>query len=718
MVLDLGWTSLYPIQEDAIRCFLDHSSDFILAAPTSGGKTEAVFLPMLSHLVNTPAMAGCSVRVVAISPLKALINDQFARLFKMCKPLGIAVNRWHGDVDIEAKRQLRERPSGILIITPESLESLFINNPHYIPKMFHALEFVIVDELHALLDCERGMHVRSLLSRLTTAISHRPRCFGLSATLGDPGAVRFFLNQDNPESVRVISDRSTARRISVEIISMTESNPEEAESGGAAGKCSAKSGTLVRIAEDLREVFSDGSYLVFANSRRTVEELGDRFHGDCQLAADDEPAVVLHHGSLSARLRKRTESMLKSGKPTRALCTSSLELGIDIGAVEAVAQIDPTWRVSSLVQRLGRSGRKPGSTSRLRLYVRIPPMDGSACLVDLLYPPLLQAVAMLRLLFDGWLEPVGTDRMHLSTLVHQILSILKETGGGTPLALYESLCGRGPFRRVSPEEFAVLLQGLHGHKLIEQDTSGIIFLGLAGERVTSAPSFYAAFCTPVELVVRFGARELGRLPASFALKEGECLLLNGRRWTIDSVAWKSKSVWVSPAVIKKAPVFVGGVGEVHDRVFQEMRRVLLGDDEPEWLDENSLECLRAARCAAIQAELGETNLLELEDGVQWFPWVGTRTMKTLQLWAKHTGLECRKDSLSLVVEDISRRELKGYLARLAHDDFSAVELARLMKNKTAERFDNYVDEALLDKANSVDRLDLPAARQAARRTVS
>jgi hypothetical protein len=145
--------------------------------------------------------------------------------------------------------------------------------------------------------------------------------------------------------------------------------------------------------------------------------------------------------------------MLKSGQPTRALCTSSLELGIDIGAVDAVAQIDPTWSVASMVQRLGRSGRKIGATSKLRLYVRIQPQERQVCFVELLYPSLLQAVSMVRLLLAGWLESANPQHLHLSTLVHQILSVLKEMGGQDALALYQILCRQGAFRCVEPADF-------------------------------------------------------------------------------------------------------------------------------------------------------------------------------------------------------------------------------------------------------------------------
>ncbi len=725
VVLDRGWSCLYPIQEDAIRHFLQQDSDFVVAAPTSGGKTEAIFLPLLSELVRRPIGKLASVRVLCISPLKALINDQFARLSNLCEPLGIAVHRWHGDVDSETKRRLRERPCGILFITPESVESCFLNYSHQVQHMFQNLEYVVLDEVHTLLETERGMHIKSLLARLEAAIQRRPRRFGLSATLGDPFAARSFLNAQNPDSVHIITDRSTARPIEIEVVTVsgnadpeTTPNPTGVAGGNPNPKNNGTTGPLATIAEDIRRTFQDGSYLIFANSRRLVEELGDYFLDEGELASDAEPAVVLHHGSLSARVRRQTESMLKSGAPTRAFCTSSLELGIDIGAVEAVAQIDPTWSVASMVQRLGRSGRTPGSTSQLRLYVRAPVLTAQSSLVDLLCPALLQSVAMVNLLLAGWLEPAAADRMHLSTLVHQIFSVLKQTGGQTALELYRTLCRQGPFCKVLPADFKCLLQGLRTHDLLNQNADGDVFLSLPAERIVSAPGFYAAFSTPVELSVRCGAKELGRLPVSFALKEGECLLLNGRRWLIESIDWIARSVWVSPTATKQPPLFLGGTGEINDRILEEMRSVLIGAEEPDWLDATSINLLRSARETACRVGLQESGLLDLDEGVQWFPWVGTRTMRTLQLWAKKNGDRCAKDALSLNFRGLSKGDLEQRLTELVNEGVEALELAALMPSKQVERFDHFVEEQLLNRANAIDRLDVRGAREAARATLN
>lgn len=716
LVLNLGWRDLYPIQKNAIREFAASKSDLIICAPTAGGKSEAAYLPLVSDILARGLTGYKSVCALVVSPLRALINDQYIRLAAFCESLGVPVHRWHGDVAMETKRRLRDRPSGILLVTPESLESLHGNYAHRIVPMFCDLQYVVIDELHAVLENERGAHVRSLLSRVYTAIGRRPRILALSATLGDPLAARSFLNADHPDSVKVIADRSTARAIAVQVVSFTDQDEDEDAPINEDDEHGCK-GILGKISEDLRNAFEEGSVLIFANSRRKVEELGDLFRGEKTRKSANQPAVALHHGSLSAPLRKTTETLLKSGHPTRAFCTSSLELGIDIGAIDSVAQIDAPWSVASLAQRLGRSGRKLGSTSKLRLYVRLPSLGRDPSLVDLLHPQLLRSITVVRLLLSGWLEPTRPDRVHLSTLTHQILSVLKEKGSQTALALYDALCRRGPFRRVEPADFKVLLIGLGKHDLIAQDDGGAIFLGTKGESITAAPSFYAAFATPIELTVRWGAKELGRLPATELAKQGQCLLLDGRRWLIKSVDWKSKTIWVSPTEIRKATLFLGGGGEIHDRIIAEMRNVLLEADEPSWLDATSLGFLQSARAVAREAGLDKTQLLELDEGIQWFPWVGSRTAKTLCLWGQAVGLDCAKDQLSLTFQDISLEHLEAHLADLAEHGTNPLKLAQLMPSKHMERFDVYLDEQLLDKANANDRLDVASARAAARHVI-
>lgn len=713
-VLTLGWQALNPLQEKAIPLIIQEMRDAIICAPTSGGKTEAVFLPVLSHLVRSPAH---SFQVLYVSPLKALINDQFDRLTSLCRSLNIPVHKWHGDVDDAKKRKFRKQPRGILLITPESLESNFLNFGNLVPSLYRHLNYVIIDELHAILDNERGIHLRSLLSRLFDAIGSRPRCFALSATLADPHASKVFINPEAAESVVIIQDLSNRRQIKVKVKTFSASSGAAEEGyGESGGRCTLD--TLGKIAQDILQNFQDSSNLIFANNRKTVELLADYLRHREQTLAESSAEFALHHGSLSAQVRHKTEMALKSGLPTNALCTSSLELGIDIGAIAAVAQIDPTWSVTALVQRLGRSGRRGDQPSVLRLYVRSEWPDEKSGLDGLLFPRLLHGVASINLLLAGWLEPSTPPRMHLSTLTHQVLSKLKEFGALPAIDIYKSLCQRGPFRRVTSTDFATLLRGLCREALIEQTPEGDIVLGLTGERITSAPDFYAAFATHLEFSVRHMARHIGKLPVSFGIKPGECMILNGRRWLIEAINWRCRTIWVTPSKGRKAPVFRGEGGELHSEIFAEMRRLLRGNQRPTWLDPEGQEQLGVAREAAERIGLLERDVVDGEGEIHWFPWVGTRASMTLALWAKHQNLECSKDFLSLKYPGLSMSKFESHLKKLIERDVDPFELAALFPTKQFERFDSYINEALLIKANAIDRLDLIAAKQAAHLALS
>lgn len=303
--------------------------------------------------------------------------------------------------------------------------------------------------------------------------------------------------------------------------------------------------------------------------------------------------------------------------------------------------------------------------------------------------------------------------MHLSTLSHQVLSMLKEAGGLPALELYQSLCQRGPFRRVTPADFGHLLKSLCREQLIDQEPLGAIILGLVGEKITSAPEFYAAFSTPRELSVRHGSRHIGKLPLNFGIKVGECLMLSAKRWLIEAIEWKSRTIWVQPTDIKKPPVFLGDGGVIHARVFAEMSRVLRETGEPEWLDAEGKELLRAARRTAERVGLTRTDVLDGDGQVQWFPWAGTRGSLTLWLWAQKQGIGCSRDFLSLTYPRLSMADFRQHLRVLAEGDVNPIDLAVLLSTKRYERFDAFIDEALLNKANASDRLDLTTARHAA-----
>ena len=689
-----GWDGLRPIQSQAVEVIFSSQEDLIVSAPTSGGKTEAAFLPVLSQVLDVKTD---SFQVLYVGPLKALINDQYARLCKMLEGTGLPVHRWHGDVDDHRKRLLRRNPGGVLLITPESMESSLINFGYRARQLYGNLQFIVIDELHSFIESERGMHLRSLLSRIAQITGRRTRIIALSATLGDMVSAQEFLNMDSPETVRVIQEGATPEReVHLKTILIDET---VGQSGGGIDP-------LGRIAQSIHEEFANSTNLVFANSRRTVEALALRLK---QLSGTLND-YRLHHGSLSRQIRMLTESALKSDEPVSAICTSTLELGIDIGAIEAVAQIDPPSTVSSLVQRVGRAGRRRGNCPVLHFYIRSSIRNREAKLTDLLFPELLRGIAMVRLMENGWLEPQNPQRRHLSTLIHQVLSVLKQNGGLPERCIRETLSLAGPFRRACQRDFAMLLSGLETHGLVNVDLEGYYVLSLLGERITSRPDFYAAFASPIELSVRNGSEEIGKVPTGFGLKEGDCILLDARRWEVQEIDWKKRIMWVTATRHAKPPVFLSDTGDVHARVHQEMRAVLRSTTVPPWLDEESIGLLHSARNAALHAGLLDSDVLVSDSGIEWFPWAGSCALRTLGLWAQLVKPDVRASSLSLCYPGMTLNDFQTHLSGLRQVD--PLSLARLLPDRERQKFDKYVHPELLDRANAEDRLDLAAALEA------
>ncbi len=743
-IWSMGWKELRPIQAQAIQSILQGDKHLIICAQTAGGKTEAAFLPIISKIAQNPQP---SVQAIYVGPLKALINDQFARLEDLCRHMEIAVHRWHGDVPVNQKKKFRESPSGILLITPESLESNFINHGTHVARIYRNIEFVVIDELHSFLDNVRGVHLRSLLHRLSAATSRSPRMVGLSATLGDPDNGKVFLAPDDADAVQLIEDNAGKRNVKFGIKSYLKL-PSEEEGGKRLDPKQAlqvvesmdatsffQQGTLEmvplpreqedsqideldEIAEDILHHLSQSTNLVFFNDKRTLEIVADRLHQKVKQRRLPIDPFVVHHGSVSKELRECAEEELKNPGATTALCSSTLEMGIDIGSVRAIGQVDPPWSVSSLVQRLGRSGRREGESAIMRFYIRESSPQPGSKLDNLLYPVLLKGIALARLMIAKWLEPADMDRMHLSTLIHQILSCLKQTGGMMAAHLYGILCQRGSFRQLSTDQFSLLLRGLAKNNLVEQTPQGELILALLGERITSSFDFYASFVANEEFSIRYGAEEIGKLPADAIPPAGETIILGGKRWKVEQVISISKVVEVTLSRGGKPPIFSGSGGEIHSRIFREMRAVLHDQDEPAYLDENSKILLQAARRFAAIIGLTKSDVLFKPKAVQWFPWIGTRGFRTLLLHAQAAGLECIPGQLSLTYPSINHEQFHRHLRSIADGYLRGDELAAHFQIKTFEKFDPFIPEDLLNFANGHDRLDIEGARQVAAETLT
>ncbi|MEZ0256990.1 MAG: DEAD/DEAH box helicase [Chthoniobacter sp.] len=743
-IFQQGWKDLHHIQVESINALLGGDGHLLISAQTAAGKTEAAFLPIISRLAENPRP---SVQALYIGPLVALINDQFSRLETLCQQMEVPVHRWHGAASGTEKRRLRDAPGGILLITPESLESNFINYGIHLRRIYAELEFVVIDELHSFLSNVRGVHLRSLLARLSAKTGRKPRVVGLSATLGDPTGARAFLAPDAPETVRIITGTGD-QALKFGIKAFLQGNGSGKENFQRADPCAALAATsaltteqlctphplekwknsvelsipgideLDEIAADILQTCADGTNLVFGNAKQGLEILADRLHGLCKSRNLPRDPFYVHHGSLSKEVREETEAILKSGRPATALCSSTLEMGIDIGSVRRVAQLDPPWSVASMRQRLGRSGRRPGEVAVMRVYTRDESPHAGSTLTDLLFPNLLRAIALARLMFAKWLEPHEGNRLELSTLVHQILSCLRETGGRPAKALFVSLVQQGAFRNLDEGMFLRVLRSLGAGELIEQMATGEIILAPAGERVTADRDFYAAFASSEEFAVRHESEEIGKLQSTLVPPVGDNLILAGRRWVAMLVDSTAKIVWVQPAKGGKAPVFRGAAGEIHTRIVEEMATTLIDRDEPVYLDSDARTLLKAARETAERAGLLTNGYVIRGESLQWFPWLGTRGLLTLELHARCDGFAVERDALSITYKRTDAARWRHHLESITNDERSALILAQKMEVKTFDKFDGTLAEALLDEVNARDRLDLPTAKLRAEQTIS
>ncbi len=692
-----NWTHLRDLQEQAIAPIQAAERDVILAAATASGKTEAAFLPILSRLAERKPQPGFGV--LCVSPLKALINDQYDRLGLMGEATGIPIHRWHGDVAQNRKTTALRNPSGVLLITPESLEALFVRRGLEVPGLFAGLAYVVVDELHAFMGDERGRQLQSLLHRVDLAIRRSCPRIALSATLGDMRQAAEYLRPGDGERAVIIEGSGDTSELRMQLRGYVEEAPDDDTNQPSA---------VEAIADHLYQHLRGHDNLAFANSRAFVELLSDRLRLRCE--ADKVPIEFFpHHGNLSRELRESVEAALGSNRPTTAVCTSTLELGIDVGSVHSIAQIGPPPSVASLRQRLGRSGRRAGEAAILRMYVTEPPTTGDDRADVALRLKLVQSIAMVDLLLDRWYEPPGEQALHLSTLVQQVLSMIAQHGGARANQLFSVLCAHGPFRRVTPALFGDLLRCLGKGDVLHQSSDGTLMLGPVGERLTGHYSFYAAFATQDEYRLVCGGSSLGTLPVTYAVMPGMHLVFAGKRWKVLAVEQSEKRITVEAGPAGTAPSFGTSVGGLHTRVVQQMKGVYERDDAPGYLDARANTLLSQGRRQYAALKLADRALVPAGEDTLLFPWLGSRALDALALALAHSGVAPERYPIHLSVPT-SAADLKARLRLLARRDPSdPAVLADLAQNKATEKHHRLLSDDLLSADYASSHLDVAEA---------
>ncbi len=628
-----GWENLRANQVAAADVIFNTDENLLLTASTASGKTEAAFFPIITLFSeDPPASVGC----LYIAPLKALINDQFQRLSELCAEADIPVWHWHGDVAQSHKERLMKRPSGILQITPESLEALLLHRHAAIPKLFHDLRFVVIDELHSLLRGDRGGQTLCLLERLGALAGVKPRRIGLSATMGDPETAGRFLSAGTGRQTLIprLDAKGSTWRISMEhfyvkdaqaagdkeipdALPVLEEKTDAAPAGADPG--------LGYIFEHTR----GKKCLVFVNSREECEAVTTSLRGYCE-RNHERDRFLIHHGNLSASYRETAECIMKDeSQYVTTVTTSTLELGIDIGRLERAFQIDAPWTVSSFLQRMGRTGRRE-APPEMWFVMREDEPEPRAMLPSTIPWKLLQGAALVQLyLEERFVEPARFDRLPYSLLYHQTMSILASSGELSPAALAEKVLSLSYFHRVTQEDLRVLLRHLLEEDHIQRTEQGGLILGLAGERVVNSYRFYGVFQESEEYTVRDEAQELGTVVSPPPI--GEKLAIAGHVWRVLDIDHKRHLVYCEQ-VRGHVPAYFGECpGDLHTKVLERMRQVLREEKRYPYLMKNAVARLTQARETARRSGAAEKTLLNL-GGNMWclLPWLGTYAFLALE----------------------------------------------------------------------------------------
>jgi ATP-dependent Lhr-like helicase len=708
-----GWEGLRDVQERSIPLLLRGERDLIIMAATAGGKTEAAFLPIVSRLASEPPSPGGGFQAVYVSPMRALINDQFGRMESLCADLDIEVTKWHGDVSESVKARSRKNPSGILLITPESLEALLVRRGKEVARLFRGLSYVVIDEMHVFLGDPRGKQLQSILHRIDLAAQARPARVGLSATLADEEAARVFLRPLEPIRVDVLPPGPGGPQIKLQLRGYVR----PANFRHRPRSASQKEDEVVpedpadtALARHLFETHRGHRSLIFAGARGKVESVTVRL-AEMTEAVGVPEEFFAHHGNLSREYREHAERRMKDrSRPASIVCTTTLELGIDVGDIEAVAQLGPGHNVSGMRQRLGRSGRRPGQSAVMRVYITETELTDTSHPLDALRAQTVQAIAMLNLMLRKWNEPPEPGRLHLSTLLHQIMALVGQHGGISVPEAWDILIRGGTFTGVDLALFKGLLRRMGDPEvgLLEQAKDGTLLPGPTGERLLESRDIFAVFMTPQDYkVIAEGGRAIGQVPGTNPFLPGQMLILAGRRWRIVDVDAQRHELSVRPARGGSPPIFGGDPQPPADGVVEEMRRVWEDLSIPAYLDSASKQFLVEAREAYDRMRLRHSDVARYDGKILLFPWVGERKQQALILALSRADLAPEQLGIAIGVDAKHEGALVSTLSSLAAGPPpDAVELANLVKNKIVEKFDAFLGDDLLQLAWARDRLDV------------
>lgn len=723
-IYQAGWKGLRPVQTAAAAAIFDTQDNVLLTSSTASGKTEAAFFPILTLLDQQPSQ---SVGCLYIAPLKALINDQYDRLTTLCEGTGINIWRWHGDVSRTQKRKLLRHPSGVLQITPESLEAILLRKHSLVPRLFGDLRFVVIDELHSFLRSDRGAQCFCLIERLQRLADVHPRRIGLSATIGDPRLAAQFLGANSGRKTVVPRFQQTPQVWRLSMEHFFNQSPQATAGTSLAGK----PGKVLAPATDhapglanpgLGYIFDHTrghKCLVFTNSREECEAVCQSLREYCG-AVHESDRFLIHHGNLSPAVRQSAEDAMKDDESLTTTCaTATLELGIDVGRMERAFHLDAPFTVSGFLQRMGRTGRR-GQPPEMWFVMREDHVESRALLPERIPWSLLQGIALVQLYAERhWVEPPRPGRLPYSLLYHQTMSTLASGGEMSPAELASRVLTLAAFRNVSQNDYRELLLHLIKTDQIERTEGGGLIVGLAGERVVNNYEFFAVFQENVEYTVRSGSQELGTIVAP--PPAGEKIAIAGHVWIVEEVDRQRHEVYCH-MVKGHIPAYFGDVpGDIDPVILRRMRDVLREKTVYPYLGNNAIARLEQVRRVAWAAQLDRRELVRM-GGNMWclFPWTGTYGFLALERLLKikcagRLGLahfqSVRPYYMTFQMR-VSPQEFAQITREEAFKDFDPLDLVYPNEVPDFDKYDSYLPDSLVRKEFARAVLDRKAMREA------
>jgi len=699
------WNEIRPIQVAACDIIFNTEDHLLLTSGTASGKTEAAFLPTLTILDESPST---SVGILYISPLKALINDQFVRLHSLLEEGGINVYKWHGDASVTDKSKLLKNPQGVLQITPESLESLMINKREACIRLFRDLKFVIIDEVHYFMASPRGIQLICLLERIEKLTSCHPRRIGLSATINDYSTAKKWLCSGTKRNCQVPNVSGGSQKLSIfmqRFVLCGDGDEEKLDT------------EILQYYEFLYKYTLNKKSIIFANSRAMVESTIANIR---KIATEKRTQDVykVHHGSISAVLRETAEKEMKESElPIVTGATVTLELGIDIGSLDRVIQLGSPLSVSSFTQRIGRCGRK-GQTAELIFAFIDNNLSDCSTFTESINWEFIKSIAIVQLrLEEKWVEPIRPPSHPFGMLYHQTMSFLLANGEVSPAFLAQNILGLSAFQKIEANDYKILLQHLLSIGHLQKMDNGNLVIGYQAEPIVSNFQFYSVFESAVEYEVKHEGESIGSVMEPYPV--GTNFALAGKSWITIEINEKSKIIyvkeskgvstvnWISPSQL-----------DLHTKVLQKMRDVLLSDAEYAYLSQSCKDRLAQIRADAKASGIVDNIAVFLGGGkYAVFPWVGTRELHTFAFALRQYGIPsviAPGGFLPIYLEVVhngNKTELLKIIKNIAHNEIDKYLFDLPKKIQIPSKFNKFIPEKLLIKEFLEDYIDVEGLRE-------